>query len=332
MSKLELDESKSSVEPGGPAKGESFTSPSLTGIQRVPVGSVGPEAGLPLSSARIVKEKERLAELPGLPEPLYVRRVDGADGNYLWSVCATQSETLEAARQAGFTEVGIVVLGDLGADEVYEIARALYQTKWTATEKADLIRRSVEALQKDVQVGHPGGKQPHDRGINRAAQALRLTRHEVRRALKIGSIHEVVTDEIKKQGLDDNQSALLAVAKQTEPDEQIDALHKVVTDRAQKAAGRKRRKDLAQVAVQVTEGVDEGTLHKPWLASEEQDKLSLALEAWRRSDIPAILADAEVSVLRRFVLEAFKCFQSLPPIEELRQHATSVTSRTEGSE
>jgi hypothetical protein len=61
-----------------------------------------------------------------------------------------------------------------------------------------------------VQVAHPGGQQPHDRGISRAAKILGFTREEVRRSQAIAGISE----EAKEIGLDKKQSALLKIAKE----------------------------------------------------------------------------------------------------------------------
>jgi hypothetical protein len=72
-----------------------------------------------------------------------------------------------------------------------------------------------------VQVAPPGGQQPHDRGIKKAAKALGFTRDEVRRSLKIDGICEAAKTKAKELGLDDNQSALLKIAEEDGEEAQL---------------------------------------------------------------------------------------------------------------
>ncbi len=72
-------------------------------------------------------------------------------------------------------------------------------------EDIDEMRRAI--LQQGGQVAPPGGRQPNNAGIKRAAKVLGFTRDEVRRSMRIA---EMISPEAKA---DDNEDALLQIAK-----------------------------------------------------------------------------------------------------------------------
>jgi hypothetical protein len=113
-------------------------------------------------------------------------------------------------------------------------------------ERAEYINEMrVAILQQEGQVAPPGGHQPKNAGIKKAAKALGFTKEEVRRSKRIA---EMVSPEAKaearKLGLDDNQGALLQIAK-LPPNAQCTAVTAIVE--AQRAA----RARLASRAVAV---------------------------------------------------------------------------------
>ena len=67
-----------------------------------------------------------------------------------------------------------------------QLTENLYRTDLTALQHAEDLAALVELVQthKGGQVAHPGGKQPHDRGINRAAKKLGFSPRKVRRSIK----------------------------------------------------------------------------------------------------------------------------------------------------
>jgi hypothetical protein len=82
-----------------------------------------------------------------------------------------------------------------------------------------------------AQVEHPvaGGQQPNDKAINKAARDLGLDRNEVQRAKKIADIAPEAKEAAREAGLDDNQSALLEVAKEKEPEQQVAKVEEIAT-------------------------------------------------------------------------------------------------------
>lgn len=58
-------------------------------------------------------------------------------------------------------------------------------------ERSDQIREWADLVEQKAKVGqlvHPGGKQPTEKGISKAARELGIGRKEVERAVKIASI------------------------------------------------------------------------------------------------------------------------------------------------
>ncbi len=94
-------------------------------------------------------------------------------------------------------------------------------------------------LMKVTQVARPGGKQPHDKGIGRAADQLGLNRDEVRRLLQIANISPKAQSLAIKLGLDHNQSALIEISEQPTANKQI-AKAREIAQRKAEAPSKKR--------------------------------------------------------------------------------------------
>jgi ParB-like chromosome segregation protein Spo0J len=92
----------------------------------------------------------------------------------------------------------------------------LYRAEPRVLERAEYIdeMRQQAILLEGGQVAPPGGRQPKNAGIKRAAKVLGLTRDEVRRSMRIAQmISPKAKVEARRLGLDDNQHALLEIAK-----------------------------------------------------------------------------------------------------------------------
>ena len=97
----------------------------------------------------------------------------------------------------------------------------------------------IQQKTKGGQVAPPrGGAQPKDAAINRTAKALGFTKEDVRRAKKIAGISEEARAEAKRLGLDDNQRALLQIAKLPTPTAQLLAV-KEIDERIRAAQARR---------------------------------------------------------------------------------------------
>jgi hypothetical protein len=93
-------------------------------------------------------------------------------------------------------------------------AENVYRAEPRVLERAEYIDEMRQAiLQEGGQVAPPGGRQPRDAGIKKAAKALGFTKEDVRRCKAIAGISAEAKAEARKFGLDDNQHALLEIAK-----------------------------------------------------------------------------------------------------------------------
>ncbi|MDE2582761.1 MAG: ParB N-terminal domain-containing protein [Rhodospirillales bacterium] len=147
---------------------------------------------------------------------------------------------VEAARKLGWTEIEAVVRECDETDaRLWEIAENLHRAELTAQERAEHIAEWVRLRGEKVgQLIPPGGRQPNDQGIRKAARELPVAgdtdeakRKNVERAVKIAAIAPEAKEAARAAGLDDNQSALLAVARAA-PAEQIAKVAEIAERRA----------------------------------------------------------------------------------------------------
>ena len=118
---------------------------------------------------------------------------------------------LEAAKLLGWTHIdAIVVAADRIDDRLREIAENLCRGELTVLEQAEFVDEWASLIREKVgQVARPGGLQPNDQGISRAANVLGLTRERVRRSKVIAGISPEAKAAAKAAYLSDNQKAKL---------------------------------------------------------------------------------------------------------------------------
>jgi hypothetical protein len=107
-------------------------------------------------------------------------------------------------------------------------------------EYVDELRVLIREQAKEGQVAPRGGKQPRETGIKKTAKRLGLTPKEVRRSKEIAAI----SAEARALKLDDNQDALLEIAKLPTPEAQRKAVRAI--DERKRAA--RARRSAAAVA------------------------------------------------------------------------------------
>ena len=81
--------------------------------------------------------------------------------------------------------------------------------------------RAKLATKRAAQDAHPGGRQPHDKGLSKAAKAIGTTRDNVRRSKAIANLPSAVKEAARDAGLVDNETALLKVAKEKTQEDQV---------------------------------------------------------------------------------------------------------------
>jgi ParB-like chromosome segregation protein Spo0J len=142
---------------------------------------------------------------------------------------------LEAAKYLGWEHIDAFTIGGIKTDtRIWQLMENLSRAELTALERAEHVTELVQLVQeseKGGQVAHPGGKQPHDRGISRAAKALGFSREEVRRSAAIAGISADAKAKAKELGVDKNQSALLKIAKEKGSEAQLAKIEEIKTSK-----------------------------------------------------------------------------------------------------
>ena len=151
-------------------------------------------------------------------------------------ILVTGQHRLEAAKLLGWKQIECFVMrGDKIERQLWRIAENLHRADLTKLQRAELVKKWAELIKqqaKAVQVAQPGGHQPDDKGVSKAAKQLGVSRDEVRRSKKIASISPAAKTAAKAAGLDDNQAALLKIAKEPTPKEQIKRVHELAKARS----------------------------------------------------------------------------------------------------
>src|ERR1700730_1516200 len=165
----------------------------------------------------------------GLRTPITVRRIEKDLDTKIFLGAGLYR--LEAVKKLGWEYIDAFVMEGTKADaRTWQLMENLYRADLTALQRAEHVTELVQGILQDakgVQLAPPGGEQPHDRGIKKAAKALGFTRDEVRRSLKVDGISEAAKTKAKELGLDDNQSALLKIAEEDGEQAQLGVLEEI---------------------------------------------------------------------------------------------------------
>lgn len=189
-----------------------------------------------VSEGAIAMMAESLAAT-GLLTPISVRVVEEMiiDGREIAGVpvLIAGATRLAAAKRLGWSEIDTLVAE---IDEVearkQEIAENLHRTELTVQEKSEHVAEWAR-LNKLAQVAPVSGGRGVQGGDRAVARELGLDRREVERAVKVASITPEAKEAARDAGLDDNQAALLKVAK-AEPERQIAVVAEIAEAKATK--------------------------------------------------------------------------------------------------
>ena len=107
--------------------------------------------------------------------------------------------------------------------ELWQDEENLCKAPLTALEKAEATSRSTRNVKELAKADGvvKGGAQPGDMGLSKSARRLGLSRETIRRAINIDGISPDAKEAAKACGLNRNQDALLKVAKEGSPEEQV---------------------------------------------------------------------------------------------------------------
>lgn len=186
--------------------------------------------------ADLMKSIERI----GLQSPPIIRWVrdvviDGEEwGSAPYLVAGLHR--LEAMRRLGHLTITCLTLdlNDVDA-ELTEISENLHRAELTALQRDEQIARWIELTtvkdelpdleSKPVQPAQVSGGRGNKGGLSDAARELGVERTDAYRAIKVASLSPDAKAIAVETGLADNRSALLAAAKQRDPEKQVASLH-----------------------------------------------------------------------------------------------------------
>jgi ParB-like chromosome segregation protein Spo0J len=165
----------------------------------------------------------------GLRTPITVRRIEKGFSTTFALVAG--GHRLEAAKKLGWEHIdAFIIEGNETDARICQLMENLYRADLTPLQRAEDVAELIGLVlenAKEVQLAPPGGQQPHDRGIKKAAKALGLSRDEVRRSLDIAAISEEAKEKAKEKGLDKKQSVLLKIAKEKGSEAQLAKIEEI---------------------------------------------------------------------------------------------------------
>jgi hypothetical protein len=207
-----------------------------------------------------------------------------------------------SSTDAGVSPVNAQANGDESDARMAEIKEIL-DTAGMLLDRCSLIAEWVHHAETKLPVfgqvvRKPQGGRPEG-GVARAARELPVPgkspearRKFIERALKINTIWPEVKSAARKAGLDDNQSALIAIASKRSPDAQIKTAQEIA---ARKAMPR-RRKSSTPVSSESTLTKVEHLKVEPAAGKERQHELGEELEA-----VPSMNAATSDEVIPPFL-------------------------------
>lgn len=187
-------------------------------IERIPVDAVEISRSHRPANPEVVAALAASMRLIGQLQPITVYEAGGT------AHLVAGRHRLEAAEFLAWEEIeAVFVTGDEIDRRLREISENLHRAELTVQERSSQIAEWAELIEQKAkvrQVGAPGGDQPNEKGQRKTARELNITEQQVRRAKQIASITPEAKEAARAAGLDDNQSALVAVSKEA-PDAQV---------------------------------------------------------------------------------------------------------------
>jgi ParB family transcriptional regulator, chromosome partitioning protein len=161
----------------------------------------------------------------GLRTPITVRKAMAAYG------LVAGQHRLEAAKSLGWTDIDCIVMTGKKLDrQLWREAENLHRAGLTVLQRAKAMQRWERLLEQREagEDGAPkGGRQPSDKGLSKTAKQLGTSRETVRRSRAVASLSPKAQKTAKALGLDDNEAALLRVAKEPTPKAQTKKVHEL---------------------------------------------------------------------------------------------------------
>jgi hypothetical protein len=144
-------------------------------------------------------------------------------------VLVTGLHRLEAAKLLGWDDIDCIVMAGRKIDrQLWKCAENLHRAELTPMQRAAYVKDWEKLLRDratDDQGPQKGGRQPGDKGLSKTAKQLGMSREAVRRSRVVGSISREALKAAEAAGLDNNETALLKVAKEPTPGAQTKKVH-----------------------------------------------------------------------------------------------------------
>jgi ParB family transcriptional regulator, chromosome partitioning protein len=179
-------------------------------LQRISVADVQVPSAWRTLDEKALDNLTTSMKMIGLQTPITVRTTD--KGIRL----IAGRHRLEAAKRLGWKRINAFVTPHNKIDrQLWREAENLDRAELTVLERAEAVaRRASLVAERDAHHAHPGGRQPHDKGVSKAAKMIGTTRDDVRRSKLMAAILPEAKKAAVAAGLANNESALLKVAKE----------------------------------------------------------------------------------------------------------------------
>jgi ParB-like chromosome segregation protein Spo0J len=208
-----------------------MTSAVLVMIDDIAVGSGRREIDM-----AAVKKLAQSIEQIGLQHPVTVTVKRKGDGYLL----VAGRHRLEACKAIGRDHVmANIVTMTKDESRLWEISENLHRADLSKLERDEQIAEWIEiterlASQSATPKTGKGGHQPG--GVNAAARELGIDKDDAHRAIKVAGLTEEAKEAARDAGLDNNRSALLAVAKEDGAKAQVTKVKSIKAAKAEKPA------------------------------------------------------------------------------------------------
>jgi len=235
----------------------------------------------------------------GVITPVIVTHAGKNDDGKSTYNCISGGLRIHGAKEVGYTEISAIVLkGNEDHIQLCGIAADLFRDDLTVLQQAEFLKDWLAIThKKGWHSAKPGGLQPHDKGLSKAAKALKLSRRMAGRLETIGDLSAEVKEAIKAAKLDNSQKSMLAIAKEGTEEKQLKKVNELRRRKDAKKEGSERKKSGSPSLVPAeTPDTDPN--------DRDFDKLK---SAWENS--PEFVAVWEVSPLptrERFIKEILR--------------------------
>lgn len=251
-----------------------------------------------LRQSAVERKKESMSFI-GMKTPITVKR--GEDGLHL----ITGLHRLDAAKALGWETIDAAFFeGDEIEARMWQLLENLDHVDLTALERAEETAELIRITAQRFSRQHVGKKRGRPESVTaKVARSLPFggktedaREKTAERAFKVADLSVQAKAEAKTCGLDDNQSALLAVANEPTPETQVAKLREIKSRRAEKPPKRTR----------VKKGKARVDAHEPASRPDQRprdDVILAELRSYCSPEFKKTWAEATRSIKRQFLRE-----------------------------